>query len=270
MTTKWWKTGLLVIAALLMAGVPTVQGVSATFIDGWDPVTQTHLAALPAVLPPGGWVIVEFPDALPASEEQPPAVISVDTTGDPSGEYTLLSLGQSYLGEDQQLHWLWDGPFDTSGNQFDGAAAAAQAGLPGWGFDNGTVNFGVSANYVQWSTVKRLWIQNGLVTGDLTVTAVRVAPFTAPEMIADLITKVQGINDEQGIPSVIQSSLEAKLRNAVEALDEVKKNSNAAAANKLQAFINEVEAQRGDKITDDQADELIADAQDIVGALTGT
>lgn len=37
-----------------------------------------------------------------------------------------------------------------------------------------------------------------------------------------------------------------------------------AAANKLEAFINQVEAQRGKKITDEQADELIADAQRII------
>ena len=40
MTTKWWKTGLVVLAALLLAGVPAAQGVSASFVGGSDGVDQ--------------------------------------------------------------------------------------------------------------------------------------------------------------------------------------------------------------------------------------
>lgn len=38
--------------------------------------------------------------------------------------------------------------------------------------------------------------------------------------------------------------------------------------NSLQAFINAVEAQRGHSITNDQADELIASAQEIINSLS--
>ena len=46
----------------------------------------------------------------------------------------------------------------------------------------------------------------------------------------------------------------------------IEKN-DIAAINALGAFMNAVEAQRGNKITDEQADMLIADAQYIIGVL---
>ena len=45
------------------------------------------------------------------------------------------------------------------------------------------------------------------------------------------------------------------------------KGQENAAINKLNAFINQVEAQRGKKITDGQADELIAKAQGIIDSI---
>jgi hypothetical protein len=41
-----------------------------------------------------------------------------------------------------------------------------------------------------------------------------------------------------------------------------------AAVNKLNAFINHVEAQRGKKITEDQADDLISKANNVIDVLT--
>jgi len=75
--------------------------------------------------------------------------------------------------------------------------------------------------------------------------------------LEDLIEHIQQMNLLGGI----ENSLVSKLENAIQSVDRGQHN---AASNQLEAFINEVEAQRGKKITEEQADELIADAQSII------
>jgi FIMAH domain len=83
-------------------------------------------------------------------------------------------------------------------------------------------------------------------------------------MILALVDTVEEMNLHQGI----DNSLDAKLGSALNALDDLNENNDVAAVNSLQAFINAVEAQRGKKLTDDQADILVADAQAIIDLLT--
>ena len=71
------------------------------------------------------------------------------------------------------------------------------------------------------------------------------------------------------IQSGIATTLDAKLDAALTALDDLNENNDAAAINSLQAFINSVEAQRGKKITDTEADALIAPVQSIIGQING-
>jgi len=66
------------------------------------------------------------------------------------------------------------------------------------------------------------------------------------------------------LPVGIENSLVSKLENAI---DSIQKAQEKAAANKLEAFINEVEAQRGKKIPEADADALIALAQAIIDIL---
>ncbi|MDT8305124.1 MAG: hypothetical protein RRC07_04255, partial [Anaerolineae bacterium] len=73
----------------------------------------------------------------------------------------------------------------------------------------------------------------------------------------------ESMNLQQGI----DNGLDAKLEAALGALDELNEQDTAAAMNTLLAFINNVEAQRGNKITDEQADILIAEAQQIIDSL---
>ena len=63
------------------------------------------------------------------------------------------------------------------------------------------------------------------------------------------------------LPAGIENSLVSKLENAI---NSIQKAQEKAAANKLEAFINEVEAQRGKKIPEADADALIALAQAII------
>jgi hypothetical protein len=64
------------------------------------------------------------------------------------------------------------------------------------------------------------------------------------------------------------NSLDAKLDNAIAALDDSRRGDNPSAANTLSSFVNEVEAQRGRKLTNGQADQLADSANCIIQQLT--
>ena len=80
-----------------------------------------------------------------------------------------------------------------------------------------------------------------------------------------LIATVVDLNLQQGI----SNALDAKLAAIVLVLDDLNTNNDAAAINMLNAFIQNVEAQRAKKLTDTQADELRDAAQAIIDALSG-
>jgi hypothetical protein len=84
------------------------------------------------------------------------------------------------------------------------------------------------------------------------------------QAILDLIDTVEEMNLQQGI----DNSLDAKLDAALNALDDINQNNDAAAINSLNAFKNAVEAQRDNKLTNEQADELIAEADRIIAMLS--
>ena len=78
--------------------------------------------------------------------------------------------------------------------------------------------------------------------------------------LEELIAAVISLNLQQGI----SNSLDAKLGAALNALDDVNTNNDAAAINTLEAFINAVEAQRGGWISVPDADGLIQAAVNII------
>jgi len=88
-------------------------------------------------------------------------------------------------------------------------------------------------------------------------------PQTPPEMLQELTETVINLNLQQGI----SNALDAKLDTALSALDDLNTHNDIAAINSLNAFINAVEAQRGNKITNEDADTLIANAQAIIDKL---
>lgn len=67
--------------------------------------------------------------------------------------------------------------------------------------------------------------------------------------------------EEMGLPQGVENSLVSKLENAI---DSMEKGQYNAAANQLNAFINQVEAQRGKKIKEEKANALITAAQSII------
>ena len=83
---------------------------------------------------------------------------------------------------------------------------------------------------------------------------------------------ISGIRSDQvatlNLQNGVANSLDAKLATAVRALDDINETNNIAAINKLEAFINEVQAQAGNKIPQADADALIAATQQIIDLLT--
>jgi len=67
----------------------------------------------------------------------------------------------------------------------------------------------------------------------------------------------------------LENSLLAKLDTALQKLEDDNENNDAAVINLLEAFINAVEAQRGKKIPEADADALIEAAQEIINLLSG-
>ena len=85
------------------------------------------------------------------------------------------------------------------------------------------------------------------------------------EAIEALIGAVISLNLKRGITN----SLDTKLGAALNALDDVNTNNDVAAINTLEAFMNAVVAQSGDKIPEADADGLIEAAVNIIIMLAG-
>ena len=81
--------------------------------------------------------------------------------------------------------------------------------------------------------------------------------------IGELIALVMSLNLQHGI----SNSLDTKLDSALNALDDMNTNNDVAAVNSLVAFINAVEAQSGNLIAVEDAEALIAAAQQIIDVL---
>jgi len=83
---------------------------------------------------------------------------------------------------------------------------------------------------------------------------------TAAANTIQLVDEVEALD----LPAGIENSLVSKLENTI---DSIQKGQTKAAVNKLEAFVNEVEAQQGNKIPQGDADDLIEAAQAIIDDL---
>jgi sugar lactone lactonase YvrE len=92
---------------------------------------------------------------------------------------------------------------------------------------------------------------------------IRRVIFDPITLLERLVFMVMSLNLQHGI----ENSLDAKLEAARQALVDLNENNDVAAVNALEAFINSVEAQRGDAISEADADRLIAAAQIILNLL---
>jgi hypothetical protein len=99
--------------------------------------------------------------------------------------------------------------------------------------------------------------------GSYDVVVAKLVLSTPAQAIQDLVELVSSYNLVQGL----SNSLDVKLQRVEEAITALKNNAYKDAIGKLQAFINEVEAQRGKALTDAQADALVAEANLVISLL---
>ena len=90
-----------------------------------------------------------------------------------------------------------------------------------------------------------------------------IAALFPTKLLESLISDVMDLNIMQGIAN----SIDNKINTALQSLDDMNQNNDVAAINALQAFINAVQAQRGNQISEPDADMLIANAQAIINLL---
>jgi hypothetical protein len=81
------------------------------------------------------------------------------------------------------------------------------------------------------------------------------------DSVSGLTTLIETLVDEEVIDEQMQNSLLSKINNALQSAD---KENICAAVNQFEALINQVNAQRGKKISDDAADQVIAYAQSVI------
>jgi hypothetical protein len=99
-------------------------------------------------------------------------------------------------------------------------------------------------------------------SANVTLGEVIVEP-NSKRMISELISTVYLLNLQNGIAN----SLDAKLGTALAAMDALYLQNDQSATGPLNAFINEVNAQRGKKISTTDADMLISKTQEIILAI---
>jgi hypothetical protein len=164
-------------------------------------------------------------------------VTGVDDGGTSGGDYLTIKYDSSgleqwvarYNGPGNDSDWASALAIDSSGNVY--VTGQSTGGCPGgvWrGFDSATIKYSQPA-----------------------------------VLIEELIKLVQSLNLKQGI----ENSLDAKLQNAVDALDAANANQRQDAVNKMEAFVNAVEGQRYKELTGEQADTLISKTNDIIQLL---
>jgi hypothetical protein len=118
----------------------------------------------------------------------------------------------------------------------------------------------------EWQNVTTLVdTANGIISGNVSslspfAVMLLMDPVAATE---DLVDTVANMNLHKGI----HNSLDAKLSNALSALTDKVSGNDASAVNKLNAFINECEAQSGKHLAPEQGNKLIVMADAIVQTL---
>jgi hypothetical protein len=230
---------------------------------GGDAHDGTYLgqALIPQYAEAGTWQVryLRFYDAV--GNERFLSGDDLQTLGFPSEfEVVLNQPPVANAGVDQNLIVKELAQFDGSGSSDpDGSIASYQ-----WDFGDGSTGEGWSVSHAYTApgtfTVALTVIDNeGATATDTALVVVHEVAY-AIDTLSELVTSY---NLKQGIAN----SLDAKLQNALDALSAANAGQRQDVANKLEAFINAVEAQRGKELTNAQADALVSLARRIMTVL---
>ena len=178
---------------------------------------------------------------------------------------TASIIGDTVLDEGQA------GSYDAGGSW--SAPDAIDAYEWDWNYDG--ITFVPSGD--TGATQSHAWTNDGLytvamrVTDDDGSTDIATVSVTVenppPEVMVENLS--EDIDVMEDLPASIKNSLTTSLDNANKVLEDSNPKNNVAAINNLEAFINKVEAQRGKKISETDANALISEAQEIIEELGG-
>jgi PKD repeat protein len=152
------------------------------------------------------------------------------------------------------------GQFNGSGSSdTDGTVASYN-----WDFGDGTTAEGVSVSHA--------YLNSGTFTATLTVIDNQggTGTDTATVIVKDVSNAITSLTDmvsTYNLKQGITNSLDSKIQNIIAAFSAANAGDRQDVKNKLQAFINSVEAQRGKELTNAQADALESLAGRILGVL---
>lgn len=169
----------------------------------------------------------------------------------------VLTPGVSLTDEDTNQHPIPPGYsseryFDTA--MFDSDSSSATRSVEFYAplayFDYPT-----AIDMVFWNAASHLYIQDKAPdTGYVTYT------LTPEVAIINLIDDIEAMNLQQGL----DNNIDEKLSNALDSIEALNADLRNDVVNKLEALINVVVAQSGNKLTVEQADFLIAETQKII------
>jgi len=91
--------------------------------------------------------------------------------------------------------------------------------------------------------------------------------FVPPDPLVELAALADDVASLKNLRGIV-SSLSGKLNAAINAIDDANPHNDAVALGAMQAFINAIEAQRGKKLTDEEADLMVSDALAIIDLLS--
>jgi hypothetical protein len=136
-----------------------------------------------------------------------------------------------------------------------------------WYFDDGNHSYG-SLDLIKRFSVAGSYNITLTVTDDdggVGTYTFNVIINSTVEAIDDLKKYIEDLNLDNGI----DNSIDQKLENAQDSLISLQNGNRSDAINKLEALISSIEAQRGKKISEEEADELINYVERLISDLEG-
>jgi len=135
-----------------------------------------------------------------------------------------------------------------------------------WDYGDASPGTGVAPTHIYATAGTYTVILTVTDDDDATASEGTTCTIVTPQMLVEIL---KGDLDDIELPEGIKKGLLSKLGTASKVLGDLNQKNDVAAVNVLQAFINQVEAQRGKKISESDADKLINRAQEIILVLSG-